>query len=244
MMSDIEYPVYLLMISLGWHWGKYAPLAKKRFVLVPWMDVWFAALLNVSSLNFGFENRTFGSSVGYRWLKACLSSKFEQQRKFWDSSFDTVFRAPGANSLPRKGLQRQSGFLSAPTRCLAISMTNFVISLTWRFLNLADTKVKGELAVLKYNTKLETLDLRATRFQATSMICRMPRIYFTSMCSGTSVSGDLMAVANATRLWYLRVSGTSVSGDLMAVANARKLFYLDASQTSVSGDLRAVGQIT
>lgn len=40
---------YIYIYTFWWYgrldWGKYAPLAKKRFVLVPWTDVWFAALL-------------------------------------------------------------------------------------------------------------------------------------------------------------------------------------------------------
>ena len=107
-------------------------------------------------------------------------------------------------------------------------------------LHLADTKVNGELAVLKYNTELKWLDLRKTRVSGNFNDLQNATYLRHLDVSGTSVSGDLMAVANATRLRYLRVSGTSVSGDLSAVANATYLHHLDVSGTSVSGDLMAV----
>jgi len=111
-------------------------------------------------------------------------------------------------------------------------------------LNLANTKVKGDLAVLKDNTKLEWLVLHESGVSGDLNSLRNARQLEHLDLSGTTVSGDLVAVADATKLQHLDVSGTSVSGDLVAVAKARKLQHLDVSGTSVSGDLVAVADAT
>ena len=88
-------------------------------------------------------------------------------------------------------------------------------------LDLVDTRVSGDLAMLAKCKELQTLDL-----------------------SWTNVAGDLKAIGNAVWLEYLSLPDTKVEGDIKALQNTTKLKYLLLSNTKVEGNIEALYKLT
>ena len=221
-------------------------------------------LYQCGARTFGLQHSSIFFGFGFEGIPF---SKFRQQCKFGDSSFDTVLAhlAPSIfyNFLPRRECKVVR--ISFPSYPLSGILDDRFLELPdLEILNLANTKVNGYLAKLKKNIKLEWLVLRETGVSghlnslqnATQLehldvsgtsvsgdLVAVAKLEYLD-ASRTGVSGDLAAVANATNLHHLDVSGTSVSGDLVAVANAKYLQHLDVSGTGVSGDLMAVANAT
>ena len=106
-------------------------------------------------------------------------------------------------------------------------------------LDLRETEVTGDLAVLKENFELRLLYLQNTRIsgdlQSLAKATKLERLDL-----GQQVYGDVVALKNAKGLWHLDLSETKVHGNLAAFANLTQLEELHLSNTKVSGDLAAM----
>ena len=112
-------------------------------------------------------------------------------------------------------------------------------------LDLVDTNVSGSLEVLANHTRLRNLQLRHTR--VTGRLEDLPlkaKGLWRLDLTGTEVTGDVAALADATKLEYLRLSNTAVSGELKSLAKLEKLAALELSNTAVSGELKSLEKLT
>eukprot|EP00434_Breviolum_minutum_P028219 symbB.v1.2.024965.t1/scaffold2399.1/size80101/1 len=108
-------------------------------------------------------------------------------------------------------------------------------------LDLDNTNISGSLEVLANNTQLWNLQLRHTRVggrleDLPLMAKRLQNLALT----GTEVTGDVAALANATGLTRLCLSNTAVSGELKSLVKLDWLTELDLSNTAVSGELKSL----
>ena len=107
-------------------------------------------------------------------------------------------------------------------------------------LDLAFTKVSGDLACLENLTKLSELWLSSTKvFGDVSGLSKATGLISLDL-SQTQVSGDLRQIENATKLSLLHLGSTKVMGNLGGLQKARRLILLNLASTEVLGDLSSL----
>ena len=108
------------------------------------------------------------------------------------------------------------------------------------FLDLSDTKISGDLAVLANCTKMTHLFLPNTLVTGNLAALAKARHYLRLLDLGdTKISGDLAVLANCTKMNHLDLRNTMVSGNLGSLADAT-IRVLDLSNSKVTGNLGAL----
>ena len=102
-----------------------------------------------------------------------------------------------------------------------------------RVLDLSDTKISGDLAVLANCTQMVFLFLRNNL--VTGNLAALAEVRITSLdLSNSKVTGNLESL-NGTELRRVRVSNTTIAGDVAAFASWPRIQEVDLSDTEVTG---------
>ena len=103
-------------------------------------------------------------------------------------------------------------------------------------LDLGDTKISGDLAVLANCTKMRHLFLQNTLASGNLAALAEARIFFLDL-SNSKVTGDLGALSGA-KLRSVRLSNTTIAGDVAVLGTWPWIHELDLSDTDVTGTFR------
>ena len=100
-------------------------------------------------------------------------------------------------------------------------------------LDLSDTKISGDLAVLANCTQMKRL-LLCNTFVAGDLAA-LPKARMMSLfLSNTKVTGNLGAL-NGTELSWVRLSNTTIAGDVAVLGTWPEIYEVDVSDTEVTG---------
>ena len=101
-------------------------------------------------------------------------------------------------------------------------------------LDLGDTKISGDLAVLANCTNLEHLVLRNT-FVTGNLVSLTDATIMSLDLSNSKVTGNLGALKGA-ELWRVHLSNTRIAGDVAVLGTWPEIREVDLSDTDVTGD--------
>lgn len=104
-------------------------------------------------------------------------------------------------------------------------------------LDLSDTKISGDLAVLANCTKMVHLYLRNTLVTGDLAALAEARIITFLDLSNSKVTGDLGALKGVELRW-VRLSNTRITGDVAVLSTRPQFREVDLSDTDVTGALR------
>ena len=107
--------------------------------------------------------------------------------------------------------------------------------LNW--LTLARTQVSGDLRQIENATELSSLDLGFTKVMGNLAALQKARRLMVLNLASTEVFGDLSSLESASQLRVLRLPNTRVAGDLSGLRKNTALTWLSLSNTEVSGNL-------
>ena len=102
------------------------------------------------------------------------------------------------------------------------------------FLDLGDTKISGDLAVLANCTEMTHLLLQNTLVTGDLVSLAEVRIIQSLDLSNSKVTGNLGAF-DGTELRWVRLSNTSITGDVAVLSTQPWIYELDLSHTEVTG---------
>eukprot|EP00434_Breviolum_minutum_P029499 symbB.v1.2.026084.t2/scaffold2508.1/size77433/4 len=103
-----------------------------------------------------------------------------------------------------------------------------------KVLNLGDTKISGDLAVLANCTKMTHLFLQNTAVTGDLAALAKARIFLLDL-SNSKVTGNLGALKGA-RLWWVHLSNTRIGGDVAVLGTwPSRIKEVDLSDTEVTG---------
>ena len=103
-------------------------------------------------------------------------------------------------------------------------------------LNLGDTKISGDLAVLANCTNMDHLILRNTLVTGNLVALAEARIIRFLDLSNSKVTGSLGAL-NSAKLNVVRLSNSTIAGDVVVLGTWPEIYEVDLSDTEVTGTL-------